>query len=115
MVSVYTAVRAVTLLSPAMSTSLSVLVPFRCPRRWGYTARDFRVRHRPRQHSPTVSRVTMSLELVTLDQWNAALAAGQVKWKTTGFLPDIFRAPWSPLYRVLWPTPGGLPPDGGGD
>lgn len=39
----------------------------------------------------------MGLELVTLDQWNEALAAGQAKWAATGFLPDIFRAPWSPL------------------
>jgi tetratricopeptide (TPR) repeat protein len=45
--------------------------------------------------------MTMSLELVTLDQWNEALVAGQVKWKTTGFLPDIFRAPWSPLYEYF--------------
>ena len=76
----------------------------------GYTARDFRVQHRPRQHSLTVSRVTMSLELVTLDQWNAALAAGQEKWKTTGFLPDIFRAPWSPLDQYFGPFPVDSPP-----
>ena len=36
MVSVYTAA-VFTLPFPALRTSLSVLVPFRCPRRWGYT------------------------------------------------------------------------------
>src|SRR6266511_621878 len=52
----------------------------------------------------------MGLELVTIDQWNEALSAGQAKWEATGFLPDIFRSPWLPLYDYFGYFQKDLPP-----
>ena len=52
----------------------------------------------------------MSLTLVTQDQWNEALAAGQAKREATGFLPDIFRLPWVPLDEYFGPRPVDYPP-----
>lgn len=52
----------------------------------------------------------MDLELVTLDQWNEALAAGRAKYAATGFLPDVFKWRWAPLGQCFGPLPSEYPP-----